>query len=52
MGAKMKNIRQATTDDLARIAEIMVFNYRLNFYPTFQNDDFYFNDSALDFLHN
>ena len=38
----MKNIRQATIDDLARIAEIVVFNYCLNFYPIFQNDDFYF----------
>ena len=39
---EMKNIRQATIDDLSRIAEILVFNYRLNFYPIFQNDDFYF----------
>ena len=37
----MKNIRKATKEDLARIAEIVVFNYRLNFYPIFQNDDFY-----------
>lgn len=40
----MKDIRQATTDDLSRIAEIEVFNYRLNFYPIFQSDDFYFNE--------
>ena len=39
---EMKNIRQATIDDLARIVEILIFNYRLNFYPIFQNDDFYF----------
>ena len=38
----MRNIRQAIIDDLVRIAEIVVFNYRLNFYPIFQNDDFYF----------
>lgn len=38
----MKNIRKATKEDLARIAEIVVFNYRLNFYPIFKNDDFYF----------
>ena len=38
----MKNIRKATINDLIRIAEIVVFNYRLNFYPIFQNDDFYF----------
>ncbi|MBO5228730.1 MAG: GNAT family N-acetyltransferase [Lachnospiraceae bacterium] len=40
----MKNIKQATTADLSRIAEIMIFNYRLNFYPIFQDDEFYFNE--------
>ena len=40
----MKNIRQATKEDLARISEIVVFNYRLNFYPIFKNDDFYFGE--------
>ena len=35
-------IRKAKLDDLARIAEIEVFNYRLNFYPIFQSDAFYF----------
>ncbi len=40
----MQNIRQATTKDLTRIAEIEVFNYRLNFYPIFQNDSFYFDE--------
>ena len=39
----MKNIRQATRNDLSRIAEIVIFNYRLNFYPIFKNDDYYFN---------
>ena len=39
----MKNIRKATIVDLARIAEIVIFNYRLNFYPIFKNDDYYFN---------
>jgi len=38
------NIRQATEGDLARIAEIVVFNYRLNFYPIFRDDEFYFCD--------
>ena len=28
--------------DLARIAEIFVFNYRLYFYPIFRDDDYYF----------
>ena len=40
----MKNIRKATIGDLARIAEIVIFNYRLNFYPIFKDDDYYFNE--------
>ena len=40
----MQNIRKATIDDLARIAEIVIFNYRLNFYPIFENDDYYFGE--------
>jgi len=40
----MNHIRKATERDLARIAEIEIFNYRLNFYPLFQNDDFYFGE--------
>ena len=40
----MENIRKATVDDLARIAEIEIFNYRLNFYPIFKNDDYYFRE--------
>lgn len=40
----MSNIRQANHRDLGRIAEIEVFNYRLNFYPIFQNDEFYFDE--------
>lgn len=38
----MSGIRKAGPEDLSRIAEIMVFNYRLNFYPIFKNDEFYF----------
>lgn len=37
-------IRPATADDLNRIAEIEVFNYRLQFYPIFRSDDFYFGE--------
>ena len=37
-------IRPAKPDDLARIAEIEVFNYRLKFYPIFQDDGFYFGE--------
>lgn len=35
-------IRTAKHDDLNRIAEIEVFNYRLKFYPIFLDDGFYF----------
>lgn len=38
----MEHIRPARRGDAARIAEIEIFNYRLNFYPIFQDDDFYF----------
>ena len=43
----MKNeikIRKANLNDLSRIAEIQVFNYRLYFYPIFQSDEYYFNE--------
>ena len=43
----MNYIRQAKIDDLGRIAEIFVFNYRLNFYPIFQEDTFYFEDLTV-----
>lgn len=35
-------IRPATAKDASRIAEIIVTNYRVNFYPFFKNDSFYF----------
>lgn len=37
-------IRAGREEDLARIAEIEIFNYRLNFYPIFRNDEFYFQE--------
>ena len=43
----MNYIRQATINDLVRIAEIFVFNYRLNFYPIFQEDTFYFEELTV-----
>ena len=43
----MKCIRRATIDDLVRIAEIFVFNYRLNFYLIFQEDTFYFGELTV-----
>ena len=43
----MNIIRQATMADVARVAEIEIFNYRLNFYPIFQNDWFYFDEKQV-----
>ena len=40
-------IREAKLDDLARIAEIEVFNYRLNFYHIFLDDNFYFQEMQV-----
>lgn len=41
---RMEAIRKADKKDLARISEIEIFNYRLYFYPIFQNDDYYFGE--------
>ena len=43
----MSCIRPATPADLARIAEIEIFNYRLNFYPIFRSDEFYFDEMTV-----
>ena len=40
----MTTIRKATTRDVSRIAEMIVFNYRMNFYPFFHDDAFYFSE--------
>ena len=40
----MEHIRKATARDACRIAEMIIFNYRLNFYPIFRDDDFYFSE--------
>lgn len=40
----MKFIRPAQGADSFRIAEIIVTNYRVNFYPFFRNDTFYFRE--------
>lgn len=37
-------IRPASTEDASRIAEIIITNYRVNFYPFFLNDSFYFGE--------
>ncbi len=38
----MENIRRATKEDITRIAEILVFNNRMYFYPIFQDEGFSF----------
>ena len=40
----MEKIRQAAAADASRIAELIVINYRMNFYPLFRNDSFYFGE--------
>ena len=40
-------IRPAEKRDAYRIAEILVFNYRLNFYPVFRDDAFYFDEMQV-----
>lgn len=40
----MSFIRPASADDASRIAEIIITNYRVNFYPFFLNDSFYFGE--------
>lgn len=38
------NIRKAGTDDLSRIAEIYIFNNRVNFFPIFRDESFSFGE--------
>lgn len=38
------NIRQAKQSDASRIAEMIVSNYRKNFFPIFKNEEFYFGE--------
>lgn len=40
----MNHIRPATESDASRIAEIIITNYRVNFYPYFKNDPYYFGE--------
>ncbi len=40
----MTAIRPAVPADASRIAEMIVVNYRTNFYPFFRNDAFYFKE--------
>ena len=43
----MENIRLAENRDAARLAEIEIFNYRLNFYPIFGCDEYYFGELSV-----
>ena len=43
----MEHIRPAAADDLNRIAEIEIFNYRLHFYPIFRSDRYYFVEKTV-----
>ena len=36
------NIRQAQEKDVSRIAEILVYNNRVNFFPIFKDEDYSF----------
>ena len=38
------NIRKAIIDDLSRVAEIYVFNNRMNFFPIFKDESFSFGE--------
>ncbi len=40
----MSHIRPAAPADASRIAEIIITNYRQNFYPFFRNDAYYFGE--------
>ena len=43
-------VRRAVPGDAGRLAEIEVFNYRLNFYPMFLDDRFYFAELTVERL--
>ena len=43
----MNAIRAARAEDLNRIAEIEIFNYRLNFFPIFRSEEFYFGEKTV-----
>lgn len=47
MTINMDHIRRAAAEDLNRIAEIEIFNYRLYFYPIFRSDRYYFEEKTV-----
>lgn len=46
----MDEIRPAALADAFRLAEIEVFNYRLNFYPIFRTDKYFFSELTVPVL--
>lgn len=42
-----EHIRQAAAGDVSRLAEILVFNNRLNFYPIFRCDEYSFGEMQV-----
>ena len=44
MGGIRLNIRKASQNDLSRIAEIFVFNNRVNYFPIFKDEEFSFGE--------
>lgn len=47
------NIRKASKDDLSRIAEIYVFNNRINYFPIFKDEKFSFGElQVVSFIDN
>ena len=44
MGGIRLNIRKASQNDLSRIAEIFVFNNRVNYFPIFKDIEFSFGE--------
>ena len=40
----LTHIRPANAFDVSRIAEIIIMNYRQNFYPIFKDEDYYFRE--------
>ena len=41
------NIRKAGRNDLSRVAEIYIFNNRVNFFPIFQDESFSFGEMQV-----
>ncbi len=44
------HIRRAEQRDASRLAEIEVFSYRLNFYPIFKTDEYFFSELTVPIL--